>query len=145
MKVLGRFKGTLTRANGTKKVIKGKNLIVAAGVSLVATRMVDNGNNAPSHMAIGTSAAVTTSTMTALQSTEVERQQVQASSINGTVTYIATFGNILGSLTTIREYGIFNEPTNGTMFARFLSSDVELSPGDSYMVEWSITFEEETE
>lgn len=123
-------------------VHSGRNLVTTAGLALIAARMKDNVTNAPGYMAIGTDGSTTTAAMTALQGTEVERKSFTSASASGpSISFKATFGADLGAAATIREYGIFNAATGGTMLSRFLSSDVVLEPGDTYEVTWALDFE----
>jgi len=123
------------------QIFDGSNLITSAGLALIAGRMVDDTDAEPSHMAIGSSAAVSTVAMTALQGTEHERVAfTTASHAAAATTYTASFGTGLGSTVTVNEVGIFNAASTGTMLARFLTNQFELSVGETFEVSWTLTF-----
>lgn len=142
MKVKGRVELLLTRADGSFTYLSGKNLVVTAGLGLIASRMCDANDATVGYMAIGSSATVTTATMTTLVGTEHERVATSNSHSGADVTYTATFGSGLGSLVTINEIGLFNATPGGTMLARFLTTEFTLNSGETLSVTWTLTFED---
>jgi hypothetical protein len=135
MKLRGRVKAWL---NG-KLIAEGDNLVVSAGNNYAAQR-IGSSATAMSHMAIGNGGDASTAAMNVLQGSELERVALTSVSVNANViTYSATFGSGIGSPQTVREFGIFNDSVAGDMLCRFIASGFLLSPGESLLVEWSVT------
>ena len=127
------------RKNGLL-IREGRNLVVAAGENFIANK-VGSTDTAMSHMAIGNGGTATSTGMTALQGTEVERRALSGVTVNANVvTWAATFGSTLSLSATIREVGIFNAAVAGTMLARFICAGFTLSPGETLAVDWSLAF-----
>jgi hypothetical protein len=131
MEVMGKVE---VRRNGLL-VARGRNLIVTSGLELLA-ELIASGATRPSHMAIGSDGSRPTLGETDLQGTEFERVSISTSRSGREITYLATFGSGLGSTSTVQEYGIFNDPSAGTMLARFTSPAVDVQPGDDLEVTW---------
>ena len=117
------------------------NLVVDAGLILLASIISAAGATKPSHMAVGASSAVTLASMTALQGTEHERVAISESRANQSLTYSATFGAGIGSSVSVGEFGIFNAGASGTMLARFIVNSFTLGAADTIDVSWTITLE----
>lgn len=127
------------RKNG-EVVYAGENLIVTAGLNLLASIIGASGTK-PSHMAIGASGTATASAQTALQGTEHERVSITTSVVDNSVTYSATLGSGITGSVSIKEFGIFNAASAGTMLARFVILELTADSSDSLDVDWSITIE----
>ena len=123
------------------------NLVVNTGLGLILSRLVDDADNAPSHMAMGDSGVASAAGMTALQGVEHQRVAFDSSvdsAENKTVVYSATFGAGLGSSKTVKEFGILNAAAVGTMLCRFLPSEFTIFPGDTVEVIWTLRIEEDS-
>ena len=127
------------RKNGLL-IREGRNLVVATGENFIAN-MIGSTDTAMTHMAIGNGGTATSSGMTALQGTEIERQLLSGVTVNANVvTWSASFGSLLSITSTVREVGIFNAASVGTMLARFICAGFSLSPGETLDVDWSLAF-----
>ena len=115
-----------------------KNLVVNAGLALVAAR-VAGGGTAPTHMALGTGAVAAAGGNTTLGA-EVGRVTLAGAAASGAeVTFTATFpaGTATGAIT---EAGIFNAGSNGTMLSRTVFPVLNKQAGDTISVSWVLTF-----
>jgi hypothetical protein len=124
-----------------KETIKAKNLVVAAGKTYIASRIVGTSSGIMSYMAIGTSTATPVSTDTQL-GTEAGRVAL-ASGTNSAnaITYTATFPAGTGTSTSpgIQEAGILNASSNGTLLCRTVFPSVAKASGDSIAITWVVT------
>jgi hypothetical protein len=132
------LKGHLSiRLNG-EVVQDVPNLVVTTGKNFVASRIKDTTSAAMSHMAIGTGTAAAAAGQTTL-SAEADRNTLTSTAVsNNTVTYVATFGAGEGT-GAIREAGLFNASSSGTMFCRTVFSVVNKGASDSMTITWVIT------
>lgn len=132
------LKGHLSiRLNG-EVVQDVPNLVVTTGKNFVASRIKDTTSAAMSHMAIGTGTAAAAAGQTTL-SAEADRNTLTSTAVsNNTVTYVATFGAGEGT-GAIREAGLFNASSSGTMFCRTVFSVVNKGASDSMTITWIIT------
>ena len=115
-----------------------KNLVVSAGKTFIASRMVGTSQAIMSHMAIGTGTTTPAVAQTTL-TTEAGRVTLASSSASSNqVTYTATFpaGTGTGAIT---EAGIFNAVSAGTMLCRTTFPVVNKAAGDSIAVTWTVT------
>lgn len=117
------------------------NLVVTVGKNFIAQSMIKTTTNAPaamSHMAIGsdqTAAAAANSTLGA----ELGRVVMSAPSVSANaVTYSATFPAGTGT-GDIKEAGIFNAASAGTMLCRTTFPIVTKQSGDSIAITWVVT------
>ena len=122
-----------------KEIRKAKNLVVSAGKTYIASRMV-SGSVAPimSHMAIGTGTATPGASDTTL-GTEAGRVTLASGSNSANaITYTATFpaGTGTGAIT---EAGVLNAASAGTMLCRTTFPVVNKAAGDSIAVTWVVT------
>lgn len=117
-----------------------KNLVVTAGRTYIASRMVGTASNVMSHMAVGTGTAAAAAANTGL-GTEAARVTLTSSTPTGaTVAYAATFDeNTPASATAITEAGIFNASSGGTMLCRTTFNPINKSVGDTLTVNWNVT------
>lgn len=115
-----------------------KNLVVAVGKEVIASRLVGNTIAIPSHMAVGSdnTAAITSQTTLGGELGRVVLDSTGRTS--NTITYIATFpaGTGTGS---IQEAGIFNAGASGNMLCRTAFNVVNKAAGDTVVITWNVT------
>lgn len=138
IKVTGHVELVIHREGQPDELWKYQNLVVDAGKDLIASRMTDNNDNAPSHLACGSSDQVAAESDTALVGTEHVRAAATVSHSSNTVTISATL--TMTATVSVSEYGIFNAASAGTMLARFVASTISLDNGDSIDVTWTLQF-----
>ena len=128
------------------------NLIVNAGVEGVASRIAphDGPINPPApynYIALGSSATGADPAQTALVA-ELPTGTSYARIQDGTAQYTTSGGNKLTlSVTfapgqgtgTLRESGVFNAPSGGSMLARQTFAEIQKAAGDTLTVTWTIT------
>ncbi len=115
-----------------------KNLVVSAGKTFIASRMVGTAKAIMSHMAIGTGTTTPAVGQTTL-TTEAGRVTLASSSYSSNaVTYTATFpaGTGTGAIT---EAGVLNAATGGDLLCRTTFPVVNKAAGDSIAVTWTVT------
>jgi hypothetical protein len=136
--VVGNVQFTLEKSDGTVLQEEVKNLVVNTGTAFIAARMVGT-PTAMSHIAIGTGSTTQAAGQTALV-TEVARATCTATNTPGTnsVVYQATFNPGVGS-GVLRETGIFNANSGGTMLARTVYPILTKEVGDTLTVTWTVT------
>jgi len=128
--------------NGIKSKHFVPNLVVNAGVALIADRLKDTSSTVMSHMAIGTTNTAAAGAQTALVA-EAARVALTSTSnatttvSNDSLTYVATFAPGTGT-GTIVEAGLFNADTAGTMLARTVFSGIVKGSGDYLEVTWTV-------
>jgi len=116
-----------------------KNLVVATGLTFIASRMKDATATAMTHMGLGsgttTAAAGQTDLVTLLGSREVLDSTTASSN---TIVYVSSFeaGDATGAVT---EAGIFNAASSGTMLCRVKFNVVNKAADDTMAVTWTIT------
>ena len=124
---------------------KEKNLVVDAGLSVIADRM----QNTPTltemtHMAVGTDNTAEADTQTALIAQHADgRVALDSTTIvttnvaDDTLQYVATFaaGASTGALV---EAGIFNNVTTGQMLRRTVFSVINKGASDSLVITWKV-------
>lgn len=131
-----------------KDTINVPNMVVDIGKNFIVSRMNLNPPTAMSHMAIGGNDSQTTNTMTSLVSevlssgtTGTKIRQAVTSSVNSnSITYSATFPSGYPSTAyTVKEAGIFNSNTNGTMLARTTFGAIQKNTNETIVINWTIT------
>ena len=139
LKMKGELEIVVRDENGNIKEVKhAKNLVVSAGKTYIASRIVGTSSNIMSNMAIGTATSTPTASDTQL-GTEAGRVVLASSSNSANaITYTATFpaGTGTGAIT---EAGIFNANSSGTMLCRTTFPVVNKAAGDSIAVTWVVT------
>jgi len=116
------------------------NLVVDAGENHIADQLSSSpGQSAMSHMAIGTGSTAAAFGDTAL-GTEVDRNALtsRTDSVN-VVTYVGTWSAGDGTNSALREAGIFNNSSGGTMLARAVYSNIDKQAGDTLTITWTVT------
>lgn len=116
-----------------------KNLVVTAGRNFIASRMINTSATAMSHMAIGSGSTAAALGDTAL-GTELARVALSGASNSANQnTYSASFGAGVGT-GTVREAGIFNANSGGTMLNRALvTPEVVKNAPDTLNVTWTVS------
>ncbi len=115
-----------------------KNLVVSAGKTFIASRMVGTSQAIMTHMAIGTGTTTPAVAQTTLTTEAGRVTLASSSSSSNAVTYTATFpaGTGTGAIT---EAGIFNAASAGTLLCRTTFPVVNKAAGDSIAVTWVVT------
>tara|TARA_R100001198_G_C5222349_1_gene204043 strand:- start:814 stop:1239 length:426 start_codon:yes stop_codon:yes gene_type:complete len=133
-----KLKGRLAIAINGETVSEVDNIVVTTGKGYVASRMKDATATAMSHMGIGTGSTAAVAGDTALGSQSI-RSALTSTTVNtNEVTYVATFS--AGSGTgAIKEAGIFNASSSGTMLCRTVFSVVNKGASDSMTITWTVT------
>lgn len=114
-----------------------KNLVVTAGKTFIAARMVGT-PTAMSHMAIGAGTTAAAAGDTALGSELGRVALASATSTGAVVTYTASFpaGTGTGAVT---EAGTLNAASGGTLLCRTVFSVVNKGVDDAMSITWAIT------
>lgn len=127
------------------------NLVVQTGKNFIASRMVGTTDAVMSHMGIGLSSTAEVNGDTALGQeltvaggyTGYTRAALTSSFSTNVVTYSATFAANNPSAPSggavLREAGIFNAATAGTMLCRTTFPTVTKLPADALTITWTIT------
>lgn len=117
-----------------------KNMVVTAGKSLIASRLVNATDAAPSHMWVGTSSTAAAAGQTDLVTPVASGRQVLGgtSRSSNTITYTATFNAGVGT-GALTEAGIFNANASGTMLCRTVFGTVTKDVGDTLTINWNVT------
>lgn len=141
MKVQGRFTLLLKNPGKPREFFYGKNLVVAAGESLLAQILETNNGSVSmaSHVGVGTSGTAVDPSQTDLQapSAVVARAALVESRLGNVLSYAGTI--VAGaSDEVVRELGIFNAAVAGTMLARFLPTVFTLEIGGTLDVVWAL-------
>lgn len=114
-----------------------KNLVVTAGKTFIAARMVGT-PDAMSHMAIGSGGTAADAADATLE-TELGRVALSSSTSSGAVvTHTATFGAGTGTGAVV-EAGILNAASGGTLQCRSVFPVVNKGADDGMSITWTIT------
>lgn len=115
-----------------------KNLVVDTGRTLIA-QLLSGSAPRPSHLAVGTSSTAVGGSDTTLIS-EVGRVAITTGSVSGNVLTIAAYiGSAVANGFTLREVGLLNAASGGTLFARALISSIVKSSSVTITVTWTFT------
>ena len=125
-----------------KDLIHINNLVVQTGKNLIASRLSGNLAQPISHMAVGSSAAITTiDTLSLGQQVgiKVVMDTLGGTVIDNEITFATTF--VAGVCTgDLREIGLFNSAEGtGTMLSRTTFPKVSKQSADTLIVSWKIT------
>jgi hypothetical protein len=114
------------------------NLVVTTGKEYIASRLISNDNAVMGYMSIGDDPAAAALNQTNLGN-ELSRVAVSSTLASGSATtFTATFG--AGSGTgSIQEAGIFNDATDGIMFARTTFPVISKSSGETITISWIVS------
>ena len=142
MKVRGDVFIKAVSPNGVTRKIHIKNLVGNYGTGLMA-RLLSGGANAQvNQIALGTDAtpeAVTDLALGAELYRKVASIELGTGADANKCTFEATWtaGDAAG---TLREAGLFDDPTAGNMFSRTTFADLTIGPADTLIVTWIISF-----
>ena len=116
------------------------NLVVDAGESHIADQLSSTpGGAAMSHMAIGTGATAAAFGDTALGAETDRNALTSRTDATNVVTYVGTWAAGDGTNAALREAGIFNAASVGTMLARAVYSNIDKQAGDTLTITWTVT------
>lgn len=136
----GRVALELKDAEGNVKEVREiDNLVVDAGLDYIASRMEGVSEAVMSHMGLGSGSTAADAADTDLETLLGAREALDSTTVtNNQVVYVATFeaGDATGS---VREAGIFNASTSGTMLCRTVFDVVNKAADDTLSVTWTIT------
>jgi hypothetical protein len=140
IRMRGKVKLVLYRSDGTREYRCFRNLVVSAGKTFIASRMVGATAAVMSTMAVGTDSTAPAITQTALIAPVAGGRVAfdSAGSSGAVATYTATFGPGTGT-GALQEAGIFNDPTAGTMLARVTYPVVNKGATDIMSITWTVT------
>ena len=143
---------TDTIENKIKQELYIPNLVVTTGKTFIASRIVGTTSAIMSHMGIGTDSTTEVIGNTALGAeltvgggyTGYTRASLTtATNSANVVTYVATFAANNPSApaggAVLREAGIFNASTAGTMLCRTTFPIVTKLPADALTITWTVT------
>lgn len=138
---------TDTESGEIREELYVPNLVVNAGKTFIASRMIGTSATVMTHMAIGegstAEAATQTALVTELTQAGYARASLTSSSASNVVTYSANFAANNPSApaggVVLREAGIFNAATGGTMLCRTVYPTVTKLPADALTITWTIT------
>lgn len=137
--VIGDVEITVSDVNGTiKDQRKIKNLVVSVGKDWIASRMVNASSVVMSHMAIGTNDVAPNITNTSLGAQVARVALTSTTRTKNQVTYSASFPSGTGT-GYIREAGVFNSSSNGTMLCRTVFTVVNKDILDTLTINWTVT------
>lgn len=148
MNVLESLKATgalkIERINSAGDIVETlevPNLVVTVGKNFIASSMLKTTTNSPAamtHMAIGSDQTAAAAANTTL-GVELGRVALSASTVSANaVTYTATFPAGTGT-GDVKEAGIFNASSAGTMLCRTTFPIVTKQSGDSIAITWVVT------
>jgi len=127
--------------NGELKITRRvHNLVVDAGENHIADQLsASPGQGAMSHMAIGTGSTAAAFGDTTL-GTEIDRNALTSRTDSGNVvTYVGTWAAGDGTNSALREAGIFNAASSGTMLARAVYANIDKQSADTLTITWTVT------
>jgi hypothetical protein len=117
-----------------------ENLLVDAGEAHIADRLSASPTGAAmSHMAIGTGSTAAAFGDTALGAETDRNALTSATDAGNVVTYVGTWAAGDGTNAALREAGIFNAASDGTMLARAVYANIDKQAGDTLTVTWTVT------
>lgn len=137
-KVSGIVKIDLIDQFGNLKKTEVSNLVVTAGASFIASRMVAATATLMSHLAVGTSNTAKAAGQTTLVAEIARVTLTGASNSTNTVTYTASLAAGVGT-GNLQEAGIFNASSAGTMLARTTFPLLTKESTDTVNITWVIS------
>ena len=142
LKIRGDLNIKLYDAQGNvKEDIDHTNLVVAAGIAFITSRMGGTAKGVMSHMALGSGTTAAAAGQTDLVTLLGSRNALDSSTINAAnITYVSTFGAGV-STGAVTEAGIFNNATGGAgdMLCRTVFPVVNKQAGDTMVITWTIS------
>ena len=140
LKLKGRVGLVLKDKDGNVKESREiDNLVVSAGLTYIASRMVGTAKNVMSHMGLGSGSTAASAGDTDLGSLLGAREALDSSTAStNTIVYVASFeaGDATGAIT---EAGLFNAASAGDMLCRTVFSVISKAADDTLSVSWTIT------
>lgn len=133
--------GTLKFHNAKGELVREeKNLVVNAGLNVIASRLAGTSKNAVSHMGIGTGTTVANAADTALEIQKATR--LVATSVTVTANAIEIIATFPGSTHAgaITEAGLFNAASLGEIISRVVFAPYTLGSSDALTITWTLTF-----
>lgn len=134
-----RLRGWVTVRRNGLICAAGSNIVTITGMNLFAAIIAGEAVDAPGWLAMGTSGAPSTEALEDLVGTELDRAAAVTSRTANAVSYAATLGGGLADPATVREFGVFNDDTAGTMICRFVSQAIAMDVGETVDVTWTIS------
>jgi hypothetical protein len=120
-----------------------RNMVVTAGLNFIAGRLNNSAPPTPmSHMAIGSSSTAAALTDTTLGTEIGSGGRVSLATTGGvisgkTITFSASFGTSI--VADVKEAGVFNAGTAGTMLCRTVFPTIPMLSGDTLTISWTVT------
>jgi hypothetical protein len=123
-----------------KQLEEVHNLVVTAGKNHIADQLSASPSQAAmSHMAIGTGSTAAAAGDTAL-GTETDRNALTSrTDATNVVTYVGTWAAGDGTNAALREAGILNAASGGTLLARVVYTLIDKQAGDTLTITWTVT------
>jgi hypothetical protein len=142
IKLTGKLAIKITRKNEVI-LIRGANTVVNAGKDWAAARLAASPPNVMGWFEFGDNGTAMDPAHTALQGAlnPPGRLTITTTTVlANTVSYVRSFTNPgPGDIQNIREIGIFNAASGGTMLARFLVQAFPMFQGDQIDLTWTLT------
>jgi hypothetical protein len=141
VRCVGELHITVTDVHGTVAHYVVVNLTTVAGKSLVRDLLHGDAVAGVSHFAVGTGSTAPSAADTALV-TEVFRAAVTSKTKgSGSLTIKYFLGTASANGSTLREAGLFNAATAGTLYARALvTPDIVKTASIAVTFQWVLTF-----
>ncbi|WP_096190322.1 hypothetical protein [Evansella halocellulosilytica] len=141
LKLAGKINATLRDKEGNvKQQFEEENLIVNGGKDGLAEQLLNSpAVSVPSHIGIGTDGTAPVLSDTDLLEQEGSRQSVSKQRNLNEVEFSAVFGpnEPVSESIEIREAGLFNAATGGSMWARITFGVVTKEPEDTFDITWT--------
>lgn len=138
-KVTGKVNIVLLDSAGNVKDKRDvNNLVVTAGLTLIAQRLLSAAEAVPSHMAVGTGSTPPASGDTALETELTRVAFTSATNTANDIEFVGTFGAGVGT-GVITEAGNFNAGVAGTMLNRVTFGSVNKGALDSMIITWTLS------
>lgn len=139
LEVKGALRIELFGPDGEIKETKDvENLVVLVGKEFITSRMKDATASVMSHMAVGTSSTAAASGDTALGA-EAGRAALTSTTVtSNNIAYVTTFAAGVGT-GVLKEAGLFNNASGGTMLCRTVFGDITKGAADTLSITWTVT------
>ena len=125
---------------GLKQEQETSNLVVTAGKNHIADQLSSSpGGAAMGWMEIGTGSTAAAAGDTALGAAVDRNALTSRTDATNVVTYVGTWAAGDGTNSALREAGIFNASSGGTMLARVVYSNIDKQAGDTLTITWTVT------
>lgn len=121
------------------------NLVVDAGLDQLRDYLYGVTAPALSHAAVGTDGTATAAADTALRAEVFRDVLAQRARSPQALTVRLVLGSQHANGATLREVGLFNDPTAGTLYARVTPAPVDKTDEISVVYTWTLAFEPDEE